>query len=312
VERAAVFARASPTHKLKIVEALQEKGHIVAMTGDGVNDAPALRQADIGIAMGIRGTDVAKASSDMVIVDDNFATIVGAVEQGRIVVNNILRFVHYLLSCNFAEIMTMFVAIMVGWPLPLTVLQILWLNMVTDIFPATALALEPSAPDVMRQKPRAPSAPLLTLSSWWRVAWQGFVLTAATLLSFAVALRWYGGDVDGDAHAGTVAFSTLAIAQTLHVFNARSEVRSAFSQLFSNTWLWGAVVLCIVLQVVAVSVPFLRGVLGATPLTLVDVALIAATSALPVAFVEVVKGVPAVMRRLGYRKAATAPGFQHR
>ena len=143
---AAVFARVSPEHKLRIVEALQSQGEVVAMTGDGVNDAPALKKADIGMAMGIKGTEVAKEAADMVITDDNFATIVGAVEQGRIIYANILRFVHYLFSCNLAEILVVFVAIMLGWPLPLVALQILWLNMITDVFPAMALALEPSAP----------------------------------------------------------------------------------------------------------------------------------------------------------------------
>lgn len=306
VATAAVFARVSPTHKLKIVEALQKQGHVVAMTGDGVNDAPALRQADIGIAMGIRGTDVAKESADMVIVDDNFATIVGAVEQGRIVVNNILRFIHYLLSCNLAEIATVFVAIMVGWPLPLSVLQILWLNLVTDIFPATALALEPSAPDVMRQPPRDPKAPMMTWSFSWRIAWQGLVLTAATLGCFAVALHWYADEVDGDRHARTVAFMTLAMAQTFQVFNARSQVRSAFSRLFTNGWLWGAVGLCIVLQVAAVTVPFLRDLLHTVPLGLVDVGLVAVGSLAPVAFVEAVKGVLALRRHANRNQVTSA------
>jgi P-type Ca2+ transporter type 2C len=152
VADAAVFARVSPEHKLQIVEALQQQGHVVAMTGDGVNDAPALKQADIGIAMGIKGTEIAKENADMVITDDNFASIVGAVEQGRIIYGNILRFLHYLLSCNFSEVLTVFLALMIGWPLPLVALQILWLNFITDIFPAFALALEPSAPDVMNAR----------------------------------------------------------------------------------------------------------------------------------------------------------------
>ena len=159
---AAVFARVSPEHKLQIVEALQQQGHVVAMTGDGVNDAPALKKADIGIAMGIKGTEVAKENADMVITDDNFASIVGAVEQGRIIYGNILRFLHYLLSCNFSEILTVFLALMIGWPLPLVALQILWLNLITDIFPAFALALEPSSPDVMKRPPRDPQESLLT------------------------------------------------------------------------------------------------------------------------------------------------------
>jgi len=292
VEHAAVFARVSPEHKLQIVEALQRRGHIVAMTGDGVNDAPALKTADIGIAMGIRGTDVAKEAADIVITDDNFATIVGAVEQGRVIVNNILRFIHYLFSCNFAEILTVFAAVMLGWPLPLGVLQILWLNMITDIFPALALALEPSAPDVMRRPPRDPKEPLMTPRFGWLIAWQGVLLAACTLAAFQVGLRWYGATGDGLRHAVTIAFMTLALAQIFHTFNARSQTRSAFSaRLFSNVWLWGAVAASLLLQAAAIYVPFLRDVLRTVPLTAADWGLIAVSALAPVAVVETVKAV---------------------
>ena len=192
VADAAVFARVSPKHKLQIVEALQQQGHIVAMTGDGVNDAPALKQADIGIAMGIKGTEVAKEAADMVITDDNFASIVGAVEQGRIIYGNILRFLHYLLSCNFSEILTVFLALMIGWPLPLVALQILWLNLITDIFPAFALALEPSAPDVMNRPPRDPQESVLTVGFVGLIVWQGLLLTGVTLFAFRVGMSWHG------------------------------------------------------------------------------------------------------------------------
>jgi len=291
VADAAVFARASPEHKLKIVDALQRRGHVVAMTGDGVNDAPALRKADIGIAMGIRGTEVAKESADMVITDDNFSTIVGAVEQGRIVVHNILRFIHYLFSCNFAEIVTVFAAIMIGWPLPLGVLQILWLNLITDIFPAMALALEPSAPDVMKRPPRDPAQPLMTPRFGWLIVWQGGLIAACTLVAFAIGMRWYGTQGEGLQHAVTVAFMTLAMAQVFHAFNARSQTRSSLSRLFTNAWLWGATVLCVLLQLASVYVPFLRDVLRTVPLTAADWAVVAVGSLAPVAVVEMVKGV---------------------
>jgi P-type Ca2+ transporter type 2C len=293
-----VFARVSPEHKLKIVEALQKQGQVVAMTGDGVNDAPALRKADIGIAMGIRGTEVAKDAADMVITDDNFATIVGAVEQGRIIVHNILRFIHYLFSSNLAEIVTVFAAIMVGWPLPLGVLQILWLNLITDIFPAMALALEPSAPDVMRRPPRDPKESLMTPRFGWLIAWQGMLLGGCTLAAFAMGMRWYGAEGTGLLHAETIAFMTLALAQVFHAFNARSRTRSAFtSRLFTNAWLWGATLICLVLQIAAVYVPLLRRVLRTVPLTATDWGLIGLSSLAPVAVVELVKLVQRLRRR---------------
>jgi P-type Ca2+ transporter type 2C len=292
----AVFARVSPKHKLQIVEALQRHGHVVAMTGDGVNDAPALKKADIGIAMGIKGTEVAKETADMVITDDNFATIVGAVEQGRVILSNILHFIHYLFSCNLAEIVTVFAAILLGWPLPLGALQILWLNMITDVFPAMALALEPSAPDVMKRPPRDPKEPLMTPRFVGLIVWQGLLLAGVTLLAFFVGMRWYGTEGDGLRHGVTIAFMTLALAQVFHAFNARSRTRSVFTvSLFTNGWLWGAVLVCLLLQAAAVYVPLLQAVLDTVPLTPTDWMMIAACSLAPVAVVELVK---AVQRRL--------------
>jgi P-type Ca2+ transporter type 2C len=180
-----VFARVSPEHKLRIVEALQARGEVVAMTGDGVNDAPALRKADIGIAMGVKGTAVAKEAAAMIIRDDDFGTIVRAVEQGRVIYANIRRFIHYLFSCNLSEILTVFVAIIIGWPLPLAALQILWLNMITDVFPALALALEPSRPGVMRRPPRDPGEPLMSRRYVVLIVWQGVLLAGVTLTAFA-------------------------------------------------------------------------------------------------------------------------------
>jgi Ca2+-transporting ATPase len=290
VSATGVFARVSPKHKLRLVEALQRRGEIVAMTGDGVNDAPALKQADIGVAMGIKGTEVAKETADMIITDDNFATIVSAVEQGRIIYANILKFIHYLFSCNFAEILTVFVAILIGWPLPLVALQILWLNMLTDVFPALALALEPSAPDMMERPPRDPREGLVTPRFLGLIAWQGAMLAAFTLTAFDLGLHRHGTGPDGVRRAMTMAFSTLALAQVAHAFNARSQRRSAFtSRLFTNGWLWAAVLLCIVLQVAAVSLPPLRRVLSTVSPTLSDWMIIAACSLAPVAIVELVK-----------------------
>jgi Ca2+-transporting ATPase len=301
VADAAVFARVSPQHKLQIVEALQQQGHVVAMTGDGVNDAPALKMADIGIAMGIKGTEVAKENADMVITDDNFASIVGAVEQGRIIYGNIVRFLHYLLSCNFSEILTIFIALMIGWPLPLVALQILWLNLITDIFPAFALALEPSSPDAMKRPPRDPKEPLLTFHFVSLIAWQGLMLAAVTLLAFAVGMNWHGREGEGLRQATTIAFMTLALAQVFHAFNARSQKRSVFTRrLFTNGWLWTAVVACLSLQAAAVYEPLLQRILHTSPPSLLDWSVIAGCALLPVGLVEVTK----VIQRVVLRTAA--------
>ncbi len=295
---ASVFARVSPEHKLRIVEALQVRGEVVAMTGDGVNDAPALKKADIGVAMGIKGTEVAKEAAAMVITDDNFTTIVGAVEQGRIIYSNILRFVHYLFSCNLAEILVVFAALMVGWPLPLFALQILWLNMITDVFPAMALALEPSSPDAMRRPPRDPREPLVTPRFVWLIGWQGLLLSAVTLLAFFLGMRWYGTEGTGLRHATTLSFMTLALAQVFHAFNARSPVRSAFTaRLFTNGWLWSAVAVCVLLQLAAVYGPFLHTVLYTTWLTAADWGVILGCSLAPVGVVELVKLARARLRK---------------
>lgn len=287
---AGVFARVSPEHKLRIVEALQAGGEIVAVTGDGVNDAPALKQADIGVAMGIQGTEVAKEAADMIVTDDNFASIVTAVEQGRIIYANLLRFIHYLFSCNFAEILVVFVAIMVGWPLPLAALQVLWLNIVTDVFPALALALEPSSPGAFQRPPHDPKAPLLDRRFLLLIAWESALLAGFTLLAFGLAMGWHGAGGAGPSRAGTIAFMTLAMAQVFHAFNARSQRRSAFDRrLFTNGWLWAAVATCAGLQVAAVHSPGLRRILHTTPLTGGDWALALACALGPVAVLELTK-----------------------
>jgi Ca2+-transporting ATPase len=196
---------------------------------------------------------------------------------------------HYLFSCNLAEIATVFGAIILGLPLPLGVVQILWLNLVTDIFPAMALALEASAADVMKQPPRDPHEPLMTPRFTWLITWQGLLLSGSTLVAFALGLRWYGAEGNGLQHAVTIAFMTLALAQVFHAFNARSRTRSAFSHPFSNAWLLGATLVCVLLQLAAVYVPLLRQVLHTAPLTAPDWILIAVASTAPVAVVELVK-----------------------
>jgi Ca2+-transporting ATPase len=302
----AVFARVSPEHKLRIVESFQASGHVVAMTGDGVNDAPALKKADIGIAMGIKGSEVAKDASDMVITDDNFATIVYAIEQGRIIYSNIIRFVHYLFSCNLSEIFVIFVAIMLGWPLPLAAIQLLWLNMITDIFPALALVLEPSSPGMMHRPPRARDEPILTRSLAGLISLQASLLCVATLLSFGYGLHVEQSDASSRDLATTMAFSTLAFTQTLHALSARSQHRSIFFQdLFSNHWLLAAIIGSAVLQLAAVYLPLLQRVLHTIPLTPSQLTVVAACSVGPMCCVELLKY---INRRDGFIRTARTSG----
>ncbi len=238
VEDVSVFARVSPEHKLKIVKALQNKGHIVAMTGDGVNDAPAIKTADIGIAMGITGTDVAKEASSLILVDDNFATIKSAIKEGRNIYENIRKFIRYLLASNVGEILVMFFAMLIGLPLPLVPIQILFVNLVTDGLPAMALGLDKPEADVMKQKPRSPNEGVFARGLGWKIISRGFLIGISTLIAFYIVYR---ANPDNLAYAQTVAFATLVMTQLILVFDCRSE-KSIFSRNpFGNKYLVGAV-----------------------------------------------------------------------
>ncbi len=262
-----VFARVSPEQKLQILEALQARGEVCAMLGDGVNDAVALKRADIGVAMGIKGTDVAKETSDMLLLDDSFVTIGAAVHQGRIIYANIKKFIHYLFSCNLSEICTMLGASMLGEPMPLLPLQILWLNMVTDIFPALALAMEPGEPDIMDRPPRSAEAALLDRRTVKSIVGYAGLITLATLAAFLFGRFVRGYErVDGIDPAATMAFLTIGLAQLFHVFNSRKEhgwLRGR--EWLSNGYVLGAIVLTLGLQLAAVYVPGLQTVLRTAP-----------------------------------------------
>jgi P-type Ca2+ transporter type 2C len=265
VEDVSIYARVNPEHKNKIVAALRNKGHIVAMTGDGVNDAPALKKADIGISMGIAGTDVAKEASDMILTDDNFASIVNAVEEGRGIYDNIKKFVEYLLSSNLGEVLTIFVAIMIGLPLPLVAIMILWINLVTDGLPALALSVDPEEPNIMERKPRKNKDRIISNPIIVRMLIVGFTMMAGTLAVFKI----YGPE-SNLAYAQTMAFSTLMFFQMFNVLNCRSEFSSLFRVgLFSNMKLWGAILVSVIMQVLVIHTPLSR-FFSTVPLTLMD------------------------------------------
>ncbi|MGJ0843949.1 calcium-translocating P-type ATPase, PMCA-type [Clostridium tertium] len=265
VKNVRVFARVSPHHKLRIVKAFKKQNNIVAMTGDGVNDAPAIKEADIGIAMGISGTDVTKEAASMVLMDDNFATIVSAVEEGRIIYDNIRKFIRYLLSCNLGEVLTMFLASLFYLPNPLTPIQILFVNLATDGLPAIALGVDPADKDIMMQQPREKSEGIFARGLWSKIVVRGCLIGICTLLSFMTG-RLYGMDL---ATCRTLALITLVMSQLLHVFECRSERHSIFEiKVFSNPYLVGAVAVSMLMVCAILYVPFLSGIFNTVPLKL--------------------------------------------
>jgi Ca2+-transporting ATPase len=291
VRATSVYARVDPEHKLRIVKALQQQGEIVAMTGDGVNDAPALKTADIGVAMGITGTDVSKEAADMVLADDNFATIVAAVEEGRAVFSNIRKFLRFLLATNIGEVMTMFFGVLLadaigltagaveGVALPLLATHILWINLVTDGAPALALGVDPADASQMARPPRPPGEGVITRRMWRGILETGGIMAGGTLLVLDASLP--GGFVEGAGdmrYAQTMAFTTLVFFSLFAVFNARSDERSAFDALFSSRWLWAAVALSLLLQVAVVYTPFLQKAFSTVALSAGDWLLCAAVA----------------------------------
>lgn len=283
-EDIAVFARVSPVEKLALVRAYQDMGEVVAMTGDGVNDAPALRQADIGVAMGLRGADVAREAAAMVLLDDAFPTIVGAIREGRIIFDNIRRFVAYLLACNLSEAMVVGLAVVSTLPLPILPLQILYLNIVTDVFPAFALALGEGRDDILQRPPRDPKEPILGRNQWGWIVLHAGAMTASTFGALAVAELWLAFD---RASIVTVTFLTLAFAQLWQVFNMRaSGSKSCRNEVMRNPWVWAALLLCTALLVGPTYLPSVGTVLGLAPLGWNGWALVLSASLAPLLAVQ--------------------------
>ena len=334
VEQVRVFARVDPEHKLRIVAALQRKGHIVAMTGDGINDAPALKSANIGVAMGITGTDVSKEAADMVLTDDNFASIVKAIEEGRGVYANIRKYLIYLLSSNAGELLTMFAGVMFagvlgltsaepGLFLPLLAAQLLWINLITDGPPALALGVDPKDPDVMEREPRQRGTGVLTTADWWYLAGVGSVMMVGTLAVldayypgglFTLFAKGTGPNTADEAYARTMAFTTLMMFQLFNVYNCRSNWRSAFSGFFDNKWLLVAVIFSLSTHVLVIYVPFLQTAFHTVALSAKDWLIVTGVSATLLVIVELVKLVLRARRRAApaAHAEATAAGSPFR
>lgn len=287
IERVAVYARVSAEHKLRIVQAWKRRGAIVAMTGDGVNDAPAIKAADIGVAMGLSGTDVTKEAADMVVTDDNFASIAAAVEEGRGIFDNIRKTIHFLLSCNVSEVLVMLFATLIGLPLPLLPIQILWMNLVTDGFPALALAVDPKSPDLMMRPPRRPEARLLDGGRLLAIGGEGLMLGLIALGAFSYSLYGLHRELD---QARTVAFTVMVVVQLVHVFNCRSDRLSLFQLgVGTNRVLVWAFLLSLVVQVAVLTVPAAAPVFKIASLPVEDWALIGIMALLPLVIMESIK-----------------------
>ncbi|MDO5725358.1 MAG: calcium-translocating P-type ATPase, SERCA-type [Tissierellia bacterium] len=289
VKEKKVFARVSPENKVQIVSALRSNGHIAAMTGDGVNDAPAIKQADIGIAMGITGTDVAKSTAELILTDDNFATIVHAVEEGRIIYSNIKKFVSFLLSCNIGEILIMLVAIIMNLPIPLLPKQLLWLNLVTDSFPALALGVEKGEDDIMERPPRRIDEPILDKNMLWGVSLQAIAITIGSMVAFMWGLKAYPNSI---THARTIMFVTLITAELLRSYSSRSSRYTLLHMgIFTNKRLVQATLLSLGMMLAVVYIPPLQGIFDTFSLGVKDWMIIAPCSLLPILAGEIYKAI---------------------
>ena len=298
VKGISVFARVSPEHKVRIVKAFQSKGEIVAMTGDGVNDAPALRAADIGCAMGKSGTDVAKGAADMILADDNFSTIVSAIQEGRGIYDNIKKTIHFLLSCNIGEILTIFIGFLLHLPTPLLAIQLLWVNLVTDSLPALALGVEPIDPAVMERKPLQKKSGIFGGGAVYSILLEGCLIGALSLVAFTAGRLFFDPDPALPVIGRTMAFAVLSLSQIVHTFNVRSEQSAFFVSGYKGSRLIPAALLCILLQCSVILFPALSTVFKTASLTFPQWMLVAGLSLIPLAVCEGEKA----LARIRFRK----------
>ena len=283
-----IFARVTPADKVRIVKAFKREGHIVAMTGDGVNDAPALKAADIGCSMGKKGTDVAKEASDLVLADDNFATIVAAVREGRGIFENIKKSVQFLLSSNIGEILTIFAGMLFGWEPPLLAIQLLWVNLVTDSLPALALGLDPADPEIMQRKPRDPKKGLFADGLWLSICFEGGMIGALALLAFSIGFNFF--DMGGAPVIGrTMAFCVLSVSQLFHAFNMRSEHSILNRSIFANPILILSLLTGTAMQAAVLNIGFAAKLFKVVPLPPAAALITAALSVMPIFIVELQK-----------------------
>jgi len=290
VKTARVFARVSPEHKVRIIDALKDNGHITAMTGDGVNDALALRKADIGVSMGITGTDVAKSTAELILTDDNFASIVAAVEEGRVIYDNIRKFVYFLLSCNIGEIILVFASIIIGLPIPLIPIQLLWLNLVTDSFPALALGVESGDPDIMKNPPRNPSEPLLNRDLMIRTVIQSIAIGISTISAYLQALNFYP---DNLTMARTITFTTLILAELLRAYSTRSQKHTLLEiGIFTNTTLVYGTLLSFFLTLAVLYIPQMQPIFNTLPIGWEEWKIVLTFAFIPLIIGELYKFVP--------------------
>lgn len=310
VKTTKVFARVSPEHKVRIVKALKANDKVVSMTGDGVNDAPSLRAADVGVAMGITGTDVAKGASDIVLTDDNFTTITAAIEEGRNIYQNIKKSILFLLSCNLGEIITLFIGILMGWPAPLTAIHILWVNLITDTLPAISLGIDPKEKDMMQHQPRSSKEGIFVREDVSFILWNGLLIGLLTLFAFMEGLKFSSDasslwtmdlqamSTESIIHAQTLAFLTLSISQLFHAFNLRSREKSIFQVgFFSNPYLFGAVVIGIGLQLCLVHIPVLNNWFHLQPISGKEWLFVLGLSLIPLLLNEVIKAIKRIFQQ---------------